>query len=620
VISILLLTSALLSLIGALIAWRVPAVGQARSAWRVVVFGLLLIAPLSLARIVDRASDPSRGGAELAQDVLFVAVVVLAFVALLRMRLLWIELERARNVAEAEGSASREAERLWRLVFEYAPNGYVLHELDGAMLEANRAAEAMNGFARDTVQGRSVLDLEFADDASSDRLAAWGKSLADGVDPGPVEYQIRRTDGAVCQIELVGQVVELGEKKVVLSVMHDVTESHRIAAELSTSSLRLAEAQRVAGLVTWELDFNKEDLWLSHPPDHPPGYEQESKPTAAGPVYQLEKMLEFVHPEDRDRVTTRIAESLAAEGPVDVVSEYRVPQANGEDLYHRTVSHSRRDEEGNHLGLIGASLDITEVRRAEREIRQLNTRLEERVRARTSELERAVAELRTFSYSVSHDLRSPLRAMAGYSELVTEEMGDALSDTSRAHLERIHSSSVRMAAMIDDLLSLARLTQATRHDEKVDLSALANNVAGELREGYSNREVEIRIQPGVVVCGDRGMLGLALQNLFSNAWKFTRDTKSPLIEFGFTETGQYFVRDNGVGFDNAHAAKLFRPFERLHRVDEFDGSGIGLATVARIIHRHGGKVHAEGRIGHGATFYFTLDPTAVDADPVAALA
>jgi signal transduction histidine kinase len=242
-------------------------------------------------------------------------------------------------------------------------------------------------------------------------------------------------------------------------------------------------------------------------------------------------------------------------------------------------------------------------------LRASEARLEARVAQRTLELTTTNEELESFSYSVSHDLRAPLRAIDGFSQALREDEGERLSPTGIQLLDRLQAAATRMGQLIDDLLRLSRVTRAELNFESVDLSALAEAVVAELRQREPGREVTVCLQPGLTVRGDARLLRVLLENLLDNAWKFTSKRSGARIEF-FTETvngvTHYAVRDNGVGFDMAHAGKLFSPFQRMHKASEFPGTGIGLATVQRIVHRHGGHLLAEATLGSGATFRFTL--------------
>ena len=219
-------------------------------------------------------------------------------------------------------------------------------------------------------------------------------------------------------------------------------------------------------------------------------------------------------------------------------------------------------------------------------------------------------ELESFSYSVSHDLRAPLRSIDGFSQAIVEDAGPVLDEESRGHLERIRNATHRMGQLIDDLLALSNVTRAEMKQERVDLSDIAVQIVAELGRVTPRRTVDVTIAPGLTATGDPHLVRLALQNLIENAWKFTGSREQASIEVGPTKdedgTPAFYVSDNGAGYDPKFAAKLFGPFQRLHPASEFPGTGIGLATVKRIVHRHGGHVWTEGRIDGGACFYFTL--------------
>ncbi|MGH9442347.1 MAG: ATP-binding protein [Thermoanaerobaculia bacterium] len=254
----------------------------------------------------------------------------------------------------------------------------------------------------------------------------------------------------------------------------------------------------------------------------------------------------------------------------------------------------------------------TALRKTQDEVQTLNSELERRVEDRTAQLETANKELASFSYSVSHDLRAPLRAIDGFSQALLDEAGDRLDDNGRRDLERVRAGAQRMAQLIDDLLSLSHVSRQSLDRRPVDLSGIAAETFASLARTEPDRTVAFELARQVTAEADEGLIRLLLQNLIGNAWKFTARRDAGKIEFGARiENGQtqYFIRDNGAGFDMAYAHKLFGAFQRLHAAGEFEGTGIGLATVARIVHRHGGEVGAEGRLNQGATFWFTLERT-----------
>jgi PAS domain S-box-containing protein len=314
----------------------------------------------------------------------------------------------------------------------------------------------------------------------------------------------------------------------------------------------------------------------------------------------------LVHPEDREIVLAdlRLGEMAVPQ------REFRLVRRDG-SLRHVLTTTSALHYAGNAATLV-ALVDITERWRAENALRRLNLELEARVADRTAQLAGTAHELDAFSYSVSHDLRAPLRAIDGFTHAVLEDSQGALPPVCVDHLQRVRRATHHMGELIDQLLILSRVMRGEIRREPVDLSALARQVAADLAADPTNRaaprNVFVAVADGLTTVGDAVLLRAVLANLLGNAWKFTRLRQSAQIEFGRGDgrLAPYFVRDNGVGFEMAYADQLFRAFQRLHTPDEFEGSGIGLATVQRIVHRHGGRIWAEGAVGEGATFYFTL--------------
>jgi PAS domain S-box-containing protein len=291
-----------------------------------------------------------------------------------------------------------------------------------------------------------------------------------------------------------------------------------------------------------------------------------------------------------------------------ITAEVFIPTFKG-GTHLRGKARPLYDAHGKVVGAIESIRDITTRKAAEAEARKLAAELEERVKERTAQLETANRELEAFAYSVSHDLRAPLRAMSGFSHLLLEYYGETLDDQGRHYLQRMDQVSQRMGKLIDDLLSLSRLTRVEMRREPVNLSAMVREIAAELQEREPGRDVEFVVSERLIARGDAELLRVVLENLFGNAWKFTAKHPQARIEFGrLNQRGKlvYFVRDDGVGFDMAYVEKIFKAFQRLYPSNEFEGSGIGLATVERIITRHGGEVWAEGEVGRGASFYFTL--------------
>ncbi len=337
---------------------------------------------------------------------------------------------------------------------------------------------------------------------------------------------------------------------------------------------------------------------------------------------------QFVFEDDSEQVNALTA-GLTDGSQSRAVTCNRNYTKDGEVIYCEWYNSALLDESGNLVSVLSLVQDVSDRQRAESQIKELNVDLERRVIHRTAQLEATNKELEAFCYSVSHDLRTPLRSIDGFSLALLERYKGQLDDKGKHYLERLRAASQRMGQLIDDLLDLSRVTRSQMQYQTVDVSALVEAITAELQQAQPERPVELILTQGVVAQADPRLLRVVLENLLSNAWKFTVHQAQPRIEFGTTSFGlndqsapgmiktnnqsadskssiAYFIRDNGAGFDMAYVDKLFKAFQRLHTTDEFPGDGIGLATVQRIINRHAGQVWAEGVPGQGATFYFTL--------------
>ncbi|MGA2419921.1 MAG: ATP-binding protein [Candidatus Acidiferrum sp.] len=371
--------------------------------------------------------------------------------------------------------------------------------------------------------------------------------------------------------------------------------------ELQESRETLRLAHRAGKIGSWDRNIATGDTTWS------PELEELYGITDNVGQYSSEFWLSFVHPDDVPAIKAALARSFQAASPYAV--DFRITRRDGQRRWLSARANVVTDASGRPNRLVGITLDITELKLAAEKIRALNASLEARINERTKELLSANKELESFSYSVSHDLRAPLRTIDGFSMALLEDCGGQLDETCQGHLQRIRSAAQRMGTLIDDLLHLSRVTRTQLNAQAFDLSAMVANVVNKLRATQPERSAACKIQPALFATADAQLLRVAIENLINNAWKFTSKRSDSLIEFGTTQKDgedAFFVRDNGAGFDPANAGRLFGAFQRLHGPAEFPGTGVGLATVQRVIHRHGGRIWAESSLDHGATFFFTL--------------
>lgn len=357
------------------------------------------------------------------------------------------------------------------------------------------------------------------------------------------------------------------------------------------SEERLKLALDSAEMGAWDLDIDRDKYVRS------PRYDEIFGYSTSQVEWNTEIFLRHVFREDHDKIRAAMEEAYKTE---HLVAECRIVWPDKSIHWIALQGHAYTDARGKVIRMMGVVSDISERKMAEEEVLLQN-----------AQLEAVNKELETFSYSVSHDLRAPLRAIDGFSLALMEDCEARLTDSEQNYLTRIRAGAKRMGELIDDLLKLARTSRCEMIREQVDLSGLAQEIASQFPASEAGWRTKFTISSNMVVIGDRGLLKVALENLLDNARKFSSKRPDPSVEFGVQQQGGqrvYFVRDNGAGFDMQYADKLFNTFQRLHEEQEYPGTGVGLASVQRIIQRHGGRIWAESVPGQGATFYFTLDP------------
>jgi signal transduction histidine kinase len=406
--------------------------------------------------------------------------------------------------------------------------------------------------------------------------------------------QIQTRDSALEQAKdvLERRVFERTEE-----LEREVSDHREAERQLREKDLLLSEAQQISHLGSWDWELGENRVVYSDEMYRIHGLLRGTMQTT------YDDLVRCAHPDDRAALAEVLERGRRSRERFAL--EYRVLRPDGEMRHVHVQGKVVLDDQGRPERLVGAVQDVTERWRADLEIRKLNQELQ----LRMAELELSNRELETFSYSVSHDLRAPLRALDGFSEVLLNTRSEKLDEEAQHYLRRIRSASQRMAQLIDGLLDLARISRSQLERSDTNLSTLAADICRELQARDPERTVEIEIEPDLRTSADPRLVQAALGNLLENAWKYTRRRARARIELGaLQQEGRivYFVRDNGAGFDMAYAKKLFGVFQRLHAEREFEGTGIGLATVQRIVQRHGGNIWAEAAVDAGATFFFTL--------------
>lgn len=493
-----------------------------------------------------------------------------------------------------------ESELLYHSLVEQLPQSIFRKDIEGRVTFANsRYCQSMQKEAKD-ILGKTDADL-FPPDLAEKYRADDKKVIEGGAIFEAIERH-RTPDGREFFVHVMKSPLRDVDGRIIglQCVFWDVTGRKLTEDALRHSEQRLRLATEAAQMGTWDRDMATNRLFWSETQERLMGYEPGTSPGT------YEAFCELVHPNSRAALAAAQAKALETG---EYSAELQFQLRDGTIRWGLVRGQILYDDQGKPERILGVDLDITKRKQAEEQLAKLNEELEQRVRQRTAELAASNKELEAFCYSVSHDLRAPLRSIDGFSALVVERCQKHLDATSMDYLQRARGAAQQMGELINDLLQLSRVTRCELHPVAVDMSELAATVTQELKDSQPQRHVEVVLQPKLRAFGDPRLLRIVLENLLGNAWKFTGQQTQPRIEFGAAhENGltTYYVRDNGAGFDMAYIHKLFVPFQRLHSVMEFPGTGVGLASVQRIIHRHAGRVWADATVGNGATFYFTL--------------
>jgi PAS domain S-box-containing protein len=507
------------------------------------------------------------------------------------------------RIAVIDITARREAEEeLRRSESRYSTlfnNKYVVKLLidpeTGEILKANPAACSFYGYSSEQFASMRICDINTL--PQHDILEKMGQALK--MEGSLFHFRHRLANGELRDVEVYSGPIEIEGRRLLYSIVHDVSERKRIEDKLRKSENQLAEAQMLAHIGSWEWDSIADEITGS----------DEFNRMFGLILSSYESFMEVVHPNDRETVNKAVQETLDIQAPYDV--HYRIIRPDGITRVIHAQGVAIADGSGKTVRMIGTCQDDTERREIEARLEMLHSELADHaveLEAANREFESANIELEAFNYMVAHDLRNPLNTISGYSQVIQQTCGDKLNEECKGYVQEIYETTHRMDRLIGALLKFSSTLRAELRHDPVDLSGMAWEVSASLESMEPERKVTYRIADGVNVNGDANLLRIVLDNLIGNAWKYSGNREGTVIEFGVTEKeGQQvcFVRDNGPGFDMAKADKLFLPFQRIHE-SNVKGHGIGLATVERIIRRHGGRVWAEGEPGKGATFYFTL--------------
>jgi len=585
-LTLVLILSILLQLSAAILAIRLIRITGMQLAWMLIASAVLLMAFRRLITLYNYLVGDISRLPNINAELIALLISVFMLVGIAAIKPLFVRLNNSKQ-------KTKESEENLLAMAQNSIDG-ILVEVEGRHVFANRQAGNILGYAGTELLGFGMKDIVHPDEYER-VYSIHSKQLKGENKPDIYETVYRSKDGEAVLVEMSDAVTTWNSRPAGIISFRDITERKR-SEEKETSlghildnslneiyifnadTLKFLQVNRGAII---NLGYSLEEMLKLTPLDLKPGYTHTSFMRLLEPLYSGEM--------EKIRFETSHLRKDGSLYPVEV--QLQLSTFELVPVFLATI------------------LDITERIQIEEEMKHYRENLEDQVKDRTKKLEYVNKELKSFSYSVSHDLRAPIRRIDGYSKILLEDYTNKLDDAGKKYLGRIRINTQRMGELIDDILMLSQVASREINKKFVNLTKLAHIKKSQLIESEPNRQTKFTIQDNLIGEGDAHLLEIVIENLFGNAWKFSSKREDACIEFGRTNKSNvqaYYIRDNGIGFDMKYANKLFNAFERLHSQDEFEGAGIGLATVRRIIQRHGGEIWVESEADKGATFYFTL--------------
>jgi len=538
----------------------------------------------------------------------------------------------SRDITEMKGiqKSILENESLLQMAYETTDMGIIRRDLNSDILIFNERAQAHCGVKLKEIPTMEVLEKIHPDDLIRLKQKMEETKNLENDGKYTIEYRILHEGVGYRWVAIEAQYVFEGEGKerhavATLSTTRDVTSRKNLEQEILEKNKLLEMAYDATEMGVWKHDIATNIFYFNERSQMHHGFDKSE--------VTFEVLASILHPDDVSELQKAFLRAIGMEGNGKYSQQFRIFHKDKGLRWLSIDAFIATDGEGENkhpIFAVGTSRDITDQKNAELELEKYRNQLEELVEERTKQLSESLEQIQTinlnltqkdieissvnkeleaFSYSVSHDLRAPLRSIDGFSNLIVKKYFDLLPEEGQDYFQRIRNASQKMAALIDDLLKLSRINRTEIHKENINISEIAVSIANDLITLEPDRKGDFIIHPDIIVFADKNLIRIALQNLLANAWKYTRNKQESKIEFGSfiqEQTQVCFIKDNGAGFDMKYVDKLFGAFQRLHSSSEFEGTGVGLATTQRIINRHGGKIWTEAEVDKGATFYFTV--------------